>query len=84
MAKKVSAHAPDDELQRLEAKLRGAIGLRPGQAIDEVLLAHLLKALQCEGWARAIAKQPLPPRADGVRQPFRLDYPHSLDGRNDA
>ena len=55
-------------------KLGGAIGLRPGQAIDELLLAHLLQSFQREGRARAIAKQPFPPRADGVGQPFRLDY----------
>ena len=54
---------PADELQGREAKLGRAVGLRPGQAIDELVLAHLLQALQCEGRARAIAKQPLPPRA---------------------
>jgi len=44
-----------DELQGREAQLRGAIGLRPGEAIDNLLVTDLFQPLQRKGRARAIA-----------------------------
>jgi hypothetical protein len=46
---------PLDQLQGRKPPLRAAIGLRFGQAIDELVVADLLGALQREGRARAIA-----------------------------
>jgi hypothetical protein len=43
--------------------LRGAIGLRPGKAIEDLALRQLLQPLQGEGRAGTITQQPLQPGA---------------------
>ena len=40
---------PVDQLQRREAQLAASSGLRPGQAIDELVVSSLLEPLQAKG-----------------------------------
>jgi hypothetical protein len=51
---------------RGEPQLDVPIGLRFGQAIDELIVGDPFEALQSEGWARAVAQQPLQPGAVGA------------------
>jgi hypothetical protein len=62
---------PLDQFQGREPQLGATIGLGLGETIDELLVAKLLEPLQGEGWARAVAQQPLQAGAVGAYDPDR-------------
>jgi hypothetical protein len=57
---------PLDQFQGREPQLGMPIGLRPGEAIDELLVTDLFQPLQREKRTRAVAQQPLQPCAIGT------------------